>query len=277
MGSWGTGIFADDFASDIRADWREALEDGLAPEAATSALIAKYHARELGRDDDGATFWIALAAAQTLTGRLQPEVKQRALEVIAAGGDVDRFDVDAVRMGRKRAAALADLATALRGPQRQPTVIRRPRPRQSPVAIGDVVLVRGGSARRDACFLVIGITDAWPRGSTAPEMAALRWTESRPPGLDEARALPLVRRTDGRIAVFMVHGPSRGPSALENFATIVASGVARDDLPDPGSPECSYTITHWRGLSDIVASDWWATALDNDHAATGPSDRTATG
>ena len=272
MGTWGTGIFADDFASDIRADWREAIEDGLTPAAATSVLIARYRARELGDDDDGPTFWIALAAAQTLTGRLQPEVKQRALEVITAGGDVARFEVDDARLGRKRAAALADLAAALRGPQRAPTIIKRPKPRLSPAAIGDLVLVRGsGPSHRDGYFLVIGITAAWPRGSTAPEMVALGWANPSPPAVDEVHPLPLVRKTDGRIAVFMVHGPTRGPNAFENFAQIVSSGISRDGLPAPGCPECSYTITHWRGLSRIVGGDWFASTLDRGDTTTGPS------
>jgi hypothetical protein len=38
MGTWGVGVFSDDFTTDVRADWRDALIDGADTEAATSAL-----------------------------------------------------------------------------------------------------------------------------------------------------------------------------------------------------------------------------------------------
>src|SRR3954469_16704141 len=42
MGTWSTSIFGDDTASDIRADFREMIGDGLTPEAATQRLLADH-------------------------------------------------------------------------------------------------------------------------------------------------------------------------------------------------------------------------------------------
>jgi hypothetical protein len=66
MGTWGAGLFADDLATDVRADWHEAIEDGVDPEAATQKLVAKYRAEDPIRsdDDDGPIFLMALAAAR---------------------------------------------------------------------------------------------------------------------------------------------------------------------------------------------------------------------
>lgn len=42
MGTWGTAIFSDDLAADVRDDWREAILDGLDREEATQKLLADY-------------------------------------------------------------------------------------------------------------------------------------------------------------------------------------------------------------------------------------------
>src|SRR5689334_6880702 len=39
MGAWGTGIFANDTAADVRAQFREKLDDGMSPTAARKALL----------------------------------------------------------------------------------------------------------------------------------------------------------------------------------------------------------------------------------------------
>ncbi len=136
MGTWGTSIFASDLASDIRGDWREAIEDGLDAAAATERLVGNYEAA-LADPEEHPVFWIALAAAQAATGRLQESVRDEALAVITAGGDVAAFAETDARLGRQRALVLEKLAAQLRKPQRAPTTIKRPRPRPSPVEVGD--------------------------------------------------------------------------------------------------------------------------------------------
>ena len=72
VGAWGTGIFDGDTAADVRDDWREALLDGLEPEAATARVLERH--RDALRDaDDEVVVWLALAAAQAQAGRLLPE------------------------------------------------------------------------------------------------------------------------------------------------------------------------------------------------------------
>ena len=89
MGAWGTAIFADDTASDVRDEWRDAILDELSPEDATQRLLESF-AEYLEDAETESVFWMALAAAQMETGRLLPEVRDRALAIIDAGGDVDR-------------------------------------------------------------------------------------------------------------------------------------------------------------------------------------------
>src|SRR3954462_1756298 len=89
LGAWGTAIFSDDGASDIRDEWREAILDGLSPEDATERLLETFGA--CLEADTERLFWMALAAAQVETRRLLPDVCDRALAIIDGGGDVDRW------------------------------------------------------------------------------------------------------------------------------------------------------------------------------------------
>src|SRR6185503_16896422 len=175
MGTWGTSIFSNDFASDIRGDWKEALEEGLDAEAATARLLKGYRGA-LADPDEGPQFWIALAAAQYATGRLQDRVRDEALAAIEAGGDVASFAAEDAKLAASRQRALAKLAGQLRGPQKPPSAVRRPKPRPSPVAIGDVILVRGADESPDrGLFVVVGMADGWPPGTKAPEVIPLAW------------------------------------------------------------------------------------------------------
>src|SRR5687768_16684348 len=99
MGTWGTGIFDDDAAADVRDDWREAVLEGLSSEDATARLVGAYS--ELIDDpEEGPVFWIALAAAQHRMGRLLPAVRDRALALIDAGADVARFAEGGAEMAK---------------------------------------------------------------------------------------------------------------------------------------------------------------------------------
>lgn len=264
MGTWGTGIFAGDLAADVRGDWREALEDGLDPAGSTAKLVAKYAPEGTEEDEEGPTFWIALAAAQSLTGRLMPEIRDRALSVIESGGDVALFALESPALGRKREVALAALAEKLRGPQRPATRIKRPSPVLSPLDIGDLIVVRGsGTRHRTVYFVVTGTAESWPPGSTAPEMVGLLWRGPLPPTVVEATKAPFLRDRDetarprSKVCVWTVVGPSRGPNAFHNFVEVVASGVHRGDIPKEGSRQRKVFYLGWRLLASEVDGSWF--------------------
>jgi hypothetical protein len=133
MGRWGQGIFQDDVAADVRGAWEEALRDGLSTEEAAERVVASVRPPRDSSlfDDEDKVFWLALAGAQSDRGRLQPKVRDRALTIIEAGGDLDRpelVEAGAAALARRR-RALDRLAAKLRGPQPKPSRPRRPRPR----------------------------------------------------------------------------------------------------------------------------------------------------
>ena len=55
MGTWGTAIFSDDTASDVRDEFRDLIGKGLSAEQATNKLL-KENAPSLDDPDDGPPF-----------------------------------------------------------------------------------------------------------------------------------------------------------------------------------------------------------------------------
>lgn len=86
MGAWGTGIFSDDNASDLREEYRDLISDGVPGPEATDRLIAQWTPR--GDPDLEPVFWLALALTQWNLGRLEERVKDEALRVIADGSAI---------------------------------------------------------------------------------------------------------------------------------------------------------------------------------------------
>jgi hypothetical protein len=123
MGAWGPGIFSDDTAADIRSGYRELLEDQLPDGVASQRVIEAYRGLDA---DEVHVLWLALAAAQSGLGRLDPDVKARALDVIDNGLGLERWAEAGPTELRKRQAALTRLRDKLIGPQPPRRVVRRP-------------------------------------------------------------------------------------------------------------------------------------------------------
>lgn len=68
MGAWGTAIFSDDTALDIRDEWRDAILDGLSAEEATARVLESFD-DYLGEDEDTEKlFWMGTARGASAIG-----------------------------------------------------------------------------------------------------------------------------------------------------------------------------------------------------------------
>jgi hypothetical protein len=274
MGAWGTGIFEADLAADIRHEWREAIIDGASPVEATKKLVDEYRLMLIDPlqppasiaypldPDDSIVFWLALAAAQAETGRLQAAVRDRALALIDAGGDLHRWEETGDAAVRQRRRALERLADKLRGPQRAPTRLRRPPVRTSPLDVGDVVRIHSTHDETEGLFIVVDEESAWPPGSTDPVVVALPWTGGELPSSEEMGRLPLVIEEapgTGEIRTFnqVVHTARRGKFALANYGAVVERGIRRSDAP--GRPRNAYGT--WRSLTHWVGGEWFCRSI----------------
>jgi hypothetical protein len=112
MGAWGTGIFDDDLALDIKADFEDALDNGLTIDAATQQILEEY-AEVLEDEDEGPIIYFALAALQLEQGEIQQIIKSKALHIISTGESLDLWEEAGQDALAKRQQALLELKTKL--------------------------------------------------------------------------------------------------------------------------------------------------------------------
>lgn len=155
MGTFGTAIFSDDFACDIRDEFKELIGEGMTSEEATKSLI-ESNADSLSDEDEASVFWLSLAATQWKTGRLLQDVKQKAIEVIDTGSDLKRWELeDDEKLVAKRQKELIKLKEQLFSPQPAQKKISKVYKEFTPFEVGDVFSYAHSSGKF-ALFRVIG-------------------------------------------------------------------------------------------------------------------------
>jgi hypothetical protein len=123
MGSWGAGLYANDSTCDVRDSYMRLLQEGLGNIEAYDKILEEYW--EYMGDQDEPLFWFALAETQWRTGRLLPEVKEKALEWIEKGGGLELWEENA-KGGAGWKKTLQNLKTKLLSPKLPEKKIRMP-------------------------------------------------------------------------------------------------------------------------------------------------------
>jgi len=116
MGIWGTDLFSNDTACDIRDEYREQIENGVEDAEALRATLAKFRSYFEDRECGGVCT-IALAVTQSKIGRLNPGICTRALAAIDNGADLVTWERENPKLVAKRRAALGKARAQLVGPQ----------------------------------------------------------------------------------------------------------------------------------------------------------------
>lgn len=122
MGTWGTALFSDDLAADVREAFRDLIGEGLTTEAAVNRLRREYKS-SLRDPNEESVFWLALADTEWRLGRLDDTVLKNALRVIDSGQDLMRWEDDADR--KKRERILTRLRTKLQSTPPAPKQVAR--------------------------------------------------------------------------------------------------------------------------------------------------------
>ena len=140
MGAWGAGLYQDDVTCDVKDDYLNRLRIGYTNEEATEDVIdCNYNYIE--DVEDGPIFWMALADTQWKYGRLLPSIKEKALEVIHDGSDLERWKEEPTNY-RKRKKVLEELEKRLTSSQPPEKKITKLRLHKSTWDIGDVLLLK---------------------------------------------------------------------------------------------------------------------------------------
>jgi hypothetical protein len=136
VGTWGTDLFADDEARDIRDHYREQLEDGVEDGAATRLTLEKFKAY---LEEPGAIAMVAFAVTQSKVGRLDADIRDRAVAVLDGGADLEVWESENPKLLSKRRAVLDKARAQLTGPQPARRRLRPPKRELCGLAAGDVL------------------------------------------------------------------------------------------------------------------------------------------
>ena len=237
MGVWGTSLFADDMACDIRDHYRELLEDGAEDNAATRLVFEKFGAYL--EESDGIAL-LAFAVTQSKLGRLDADIRDRALAVLDGGADLEVWERENPKLAPKRRAVLEKARSQLTGPQPPRRRLRPPKRISSGLAAGDVLAL----ALPDRVALLRVVRVRQHRLGETPVLEVLDFTgvdvpdrdflERLRPAKEHVGLLP-ANSTDTRIFAFTMQGIDWQRAGFRKVQTISArEGDEQAPLPSAG-------------------------------------------
>lgn len=194
MGAWGTTLYANDTACDIRGDYVDKLKRGKTNIEATQELI-KQNESIIGDVEEEPLFWYALADTQWNYGRLLPEVKEKALFFIRNNQEIERWRDSGEEKMNKWLQALRNLEKKLNEPLPKEKKVYKYRFYQCQWKLGDVYAYRFSSDYskeknfygKYVVFRKVSEDTWWP-GHIIPIVQVYKWIG------DEIPALEIIRK-----------------------------------------------------------------------------------
>lgn len=185
MGTWGSGLFDDDIACDVRKDFRDFIGDGLSPAQAVRAI------RKQWEPDDWdtmpyASFWLAIAVTAWNLGRLTNEVKRRALAILDKGVGLEHWADAKPSQRRKRLAVYRLTRKKLLSPQPLPKKVPQKKISKSPFKPGDVVRYTTVKGR----FIYLRVLAISPSKDQSAVCDICQWKASYPPPVQRLGRIP---------------------------------------------------------------------------------------
>lgn len=253
MGAWGTGIFSDDFASDLKSEFRNHIGDGKTSEEATDLLLNEY-SQEVNDYDNKSVFWLSLAATQWNCGRLIEKVKTKAIEIIDKEADLKKWEYDPKLFKRRREVLLKLKKQLLSS---QPPVKKIPRHIKSftDLEIGDVISYKT-LADKFILFRVIGYHE--DKGGKFAVTELLDWYGSKIPSLNEINKLNIKIKEQFAISPFKF--PPLKQFLLEGmqkryFPKERVNLIAKHSKPVEQNPS-GFTILMWKYINEQLKKDF---------------------
>lgn len=198
MGAWGTNLYSNDSACDIRGDYVDELKRGKTNEEATQELINKNH-DIMGDAEEEPLFWFALADTQWNYGRLLPEVKEKALYFLSQDKELQRWQASGQRQLIAWRKTLNALKEKLESPQPDVKKVSKYRLYQCKWQLGDVFAYRFSSIYSNekgfegkyTVFRKISEDTWWP-GHIVPVVQVYKWISNDIPSIDKLSSLNLL-------------------------------------------------------------------------------------
>ncbi len=247
MGAWGTAIFSDDLAADVRDDFRDLIGEGLSPTQAVEKLLLE-HASSVKDNDEAPVFWIALALTQWKLGRLEERTKLEALRAIESGQGLRPWEASKDR--GKRAAVLEKTRAQLLSPQPPPKRAPRRIKAANDWLIGEVIGLRLPSGNWTLIRVIDHHSD---KGGRFAVCELLDWVgDTMPPAANVAQ-LSLKKMIPPRtgIAQFMFPEPRKqqDQARLRRLGIISAPAQKRGNMVVMSWTRFDGFLQEWFGLA----------------------------
>lgn len=134
MGFWGVKLYENDIAKDVRDEYIDSLKQGISNEETTKKMIKAWSTEDI---DEDSIFWITLADTQWEYGRLLKEVKDKAIEYIENGEELEKWKENK-ELYKKRKEILEQIKEKLNSKMPEEKRIYKYRNYKCPWNIGDV-------------------------------------------------------------------------------------------------------------------------------------------
>ncbi len=189
MGAWGTSLYANDSASDIRGDYVDKLRRGKTNEEATKELI-DANRDIMGDAEEEPLFWFALADTQWNYGRLLPEVKEKALFYLSQDKELERWKESGQKQLNAWKKTLETLKEKLNSQQPPVKKVSKYRLYRCKWKLGDVFAYRftssysreKGFEGKYVIFRKVSEDTWWP-GHIVPVVQVYKWIGSDIPAI----------------------------------------------------------------------------------------------
>ncbi|MBP5154148.1 MAG: hypothetical protein ILP12_03975 [Lachnospiraceae bacterium] len=210
MGAWGISLYSNDTCRDVRNLYIDKLKKGVNNQDATAAVLSVFQ-ELVGDEEEEPLFWFALADTQWDYGRLQPEVKEKALYWLNRNEELERWCENGQKLFEEWVDTRRKLREKLEATPPPEKKATKHRSYRDSWKLGDVFAYRfcsnvdqlKGMAR---AYMNMFPPDPWLCGkymiirkvserswwpdSIIPELCAYRWIGERIPSLDEIRKMP---------------------------------------------------------------------------------------
>lgn len=259
MGTWGTAIFADDDAADVRADFSHYLAATQDLLEATNAIAQDFGAN-LDKPEAHTAFWLGLAVTQWRKGWLDPRALHAALTIIGNDSDLAKWPA---KSAQKRAKVLEAVRRELMSAPPAPRPMPKPWPVQlADFQIGEIIGLTLSSGRLAVMKVVVfrRTTALKVRG---PAVALQKWTCCDMPSAAQAKELqelkwPIAPNSIQTFGHLVLTGPRNQPLDAGSFLrTGIVEQVSADET------KRSYTcVSTWQPftMEDIIGAGiarWW--------------------
>ena len=191
MGAWGTSLYANDSASDIRGDYVDKLKRGKTNEEATKELI-DANRDIMGDTEEEPLFWFALADTQWNYGRLLPEIKEKALFYLSQDEELERWKESGEKQLNAWKKTLETLKEKLESPQPPAKKVSKYRLYQCKWKLGDIFAYRFTSSYSkekgfEGKYVVFRKVseDVWWPGHIIPVVQVYKWIGDDVPSIDK--------------------------------------------------------------------------------------------